>query len=566
MQLRISYSESLAEAQILSACTLKKDGRRIDVPAANIQEREGVATGGPMFSDIKNKTVIFPDVAVGDKVQFSSKVVWKTPLYPGHFFLTEVFTLFLVYDDVRIRISIPLNSLDLKIHSEGVRSGRTEDKDGRAEWIWTFENHQLATPEMGSVDAIDYGPKIIVSSFKDYGDLAAAYEERAKSKAAVTDKIRSLAVELTSGVADPRERAKILYNWVVKNIQFAGNYSGIGSVVPHDAEIVLANRVGDCKDYTALYQSLLAAVGIESTPVLINSGNSFKLLPVPSPGNLNHIIIYIPSLDLYADPSAKYTPFGLLPLSEYGKPVLHTCNYTGFRQTPLINYEGLNSAMKMVLHIHEDGSADGESQVEEIGIASIGPMAAMANIQPNIEDLVVRKLLQKRGYTGSGTLMKGDPMELSGRYTYGLKYHLNNAANLPGPGAVDVCPIMPGALPVSQAVSGLNMPENTLDSPCMGGTSVEEYIFDFPKNTKITSLPKDVHLTGRTVRYDSTYRLDGTTVTVVRRIEDRTKGPVCTPEDDKEFRPIARDILKDLKAQLIFEPANAIRMKEENEL
>lgn len=551
-----SYSESLAEAQILSASTLKKDGRRIEVPAANIQDREGVAAGGPMFSDIKNKTVIFPDVAVGDKVELSEKIVWKTPLYPGHFFMTEAFNRFVIYDDVRIRVSVPLNSLDLKVLAEGVQGGRTKDKNGRAEWIWTFENHQLATPEVGAVDSIDYGPKIIVSSLKDYGDLAAAYNERAEPKAAVTDKIRSLAAELTSGVADPRERAKILYTWVVKNIHFAGNYSGIGSVVPHDAEMVLANRLGDCKDCTTLFQSLLAAVGIESTPVMINAGNSYKLPQVTSPGSLNHVITYIPSLDLYADPSVKYTPFGMLPPGEYGKPAVPTCNYTGLRQTPLINYEGQNSTMKMVLHIHEDGSADGESKIEDTGLASIKSRAIMANIQPNMEDLAVRSLLQKRGYTGSGALTKDDPKELSDQYTYGLKFHLNNAANLPGPGALNVSPIIPGVLSVSDYVSGLNLPEKKLDCACMGDTSVEEYTFDFPKNIKISSLPKDVHLKGHTVSYDSTYRRDGNAVTVVRRVEDRTKGPVCTPEDDREFRPIARDILKDLKTQLIYEPAD----------
>ena len=78
-----SYSTSLEETEILSAYTLKKDGTRVDVPASNIQEREASANSGPMFSDIKAKTIIFPEVAVGDKVEYSYKRVCKTPLYPG---------------------------------------------------------------------------------------------------------------------------------------------------------------------------------------------------------------------------------------------------------------------------------------------------------------------------------------------------------------------------------------------------------------------------------------------------------------------------------------------------
>jgi hypothetical protein len=66
----ISYSESLQEVAVLSAYTLKKDGRRVDVPPQNIQERAVVAGGGPMYSDIKAKIIIFPDLAIGDKVVY----------------------------------------------------------------------------------------------------------------------------------------------------------------------------------------------------------------------------------------------------------------------------------------------------------------------------------------------------------------------------------------------------------------------------------------------------------------------------------------------------------------
>src|SRR5438309_8932263 len=55
----VSFSDRLQEAEILSAYTLKKDGRRIDVPASNFQEESNTGNGeaSPMFSDIKTKTV-----------------------------------------------------------------------------------------------------------------------------------------------------------------------------------------------------------------------------------------------------------------------------------------------------------------------------------------------------------------------------------------------------------------------------------------------------------------------------------------------------------------------------
>jgi len=171
--------------------------------------------------------------------------------------------------------------------------------------------------------------------------------------------------------------------------------------VPHDAETVLTNRLGDCKDHTALFQALLAAKNIESIPVLVNSGSSFKLPPVPTLGVLNHVISYLPGLDLYADSSSEVTPFGLLPMSVSGKPVVHTTHFTGIRRTPPTDYRANASRMKWFLKYRKTGSAEGETQNEETGILAGGIKAAMALIQPNMEDIIVRNILAGRGYNGN---------------------------------------------------------------------------------------------------------------------------------------------------------------------
>ncbi len=553
----LSYSTSLDDMEILAAYTLKKDGRRIDVPASNIQEREAVANGGPMFSDLKAKGIIFPDVAVGDKVAYSYKRIRKAPLFPGQFFFVEVFSKFWVYDDVKISVSIPANSLDLHVFDKGVKGGRIADSNGKARWVWTYSNHEITVPEPHSVDLVDYGPRIIVSTFKDYGAIAAAYDKRAQPKAKVSEKVRALASELTKGVTDRREKVRLLCAWVAKNIRFAGNYMGIGSVVPHEADEVLANRLGDCKDHVALLQALLKTVNVDSTPALINSRASFKLPEVASPSVLDHVITYIPSLDLYFDPNFPFVTFGQLPLADRGKPVIHTRNFTGVTHTPPGNPKGDSSTSKMVLHIHEDGSADGEVHNEETGLFSAMVKALMVQVQPNLEERLVRGVLERNGYSGTGTLAKDDPRLPSDKYTYSIKFHVTGALNTPGPGAIYLNSVFPGVAPVASNLGGFNQPERTLDYTCSGNVSTEEITLDLPKNVKVTSLPKDTHLSNARVSYDATYRLKGNTVTVTRRFEDRMVGPVCTPQDENEYRTIGRNVLKDLKEQLIFQPADA---------
>jgi len=558
-QASLHYSTSLDEIEILYACTIKKDGRRIDVPPANIQDRDAVAGGNPMFSDIKAKAIIFPDVAVGDKVAFSFKYIRKTPLFPGHFSSSEVFSKFMVYDDVKISVSVPVGTLPLRMFSHGVNGGKIEDKDGRSRWLWTFENKEIAVPEIASVSPMDYGPRVIISSFKDYGAIAGAYDDRAKPKARVSENIKALATELTRGVTSERDKAESICTWVSQNVKFAGNFMGVGSVVPHDVDEILANKLGDCKDHATLVQASLAAVGIESTPVLINSGSSYKLPEVADPQAMNHIISYIPSLDLYVDSSSEFVPFGQLPLSLHAKPVVHTANFSGIRQTPQLNYKAQTSTMKMVFNVNEDGSADGEVNNKESGISATMVRQAMAQVQPNMEDLFVRRILELRTYTGTGSITKGDPWQPSETYEYGMKFHINAAFNLLGPEAFYILPVFPSAGSIASNLSGLNLPERTLDYVCSGNISTEEYVFNFPKNVKVVSVPKDKHLNQDRVSYDAVYRREGNTVTIVRKLEDRMDKRVCSPEEDRDYRAIGREILKDIKAQVIFEPADGVQ-------
>jgi hypothetical protein len=39
----------------------------------------------------------------------------------------------------------------------------------------------------------------------------------------------------------------------------------------------------------------------------------------------------------------------------------------------------------------------------------------------------------------------------------------------------------------------------------------------------------------------------------VRELQDNTPGPVCTPQDAEDFKPFAAEVLKDLRAPLMYQ-------------
>ena len=505
-----------------------------------------------MFSDMRTKTVAFPDVAVGDTMVLSYKLTEKEATFPGNFSMLQTFSKFGVYDDVQVSLSAPA-TLALRIFSRGVEGGEAPSSNGRRNWAWSYKNLQIATPEAGAVSAVDYGPLIVATTFKDYGALAEAYNARAKTKATQTDRIRKLANDLTQNAHTPRDQAKALYDWVSQNIKFAGNCVGVGSVVPHDADVVLANRMGDCKDHTTLLQSLLAVKGIASTPTLINAGDAYTLPEAPCIEAFDHVISYIPSLDLYADSTSPYTAFGDLPLGDAGKPVVQTVDFKGIQHTPMPKWNDMAMNSTTTMKINADGSAEGETEIDSTGELAGGTRYAMMYLQPNMEDKMVRRALAAQGFTGTGTLSIGNVHELTDSYKYGSKYKISDAINLPGPGAMYVRSPFDGVGAVSHFLADASEPAATVDFICFPGNAKSVVTISLPKGVKVLAMPKDVEVKGKYQTYKATYEQKQGTVTAVRVVEDRTPGPVCAPAVAADYKQFSTGVRKDLRAQLLYQ-------------
>lgn len=335
----VTYSTSVQKAEVVEAYTRKADGRRIDVPKSNYQleVNSGKDAGSPVYSDQTTLSVVFPDVAVGDTVVFSYRIVHKEPVFPGHFSAIGVYQRQIAFDDVRVRLDWP-SSLWVQYEARELTEAIKTEKDGRKLIEWTFQNKRPLKSKRRdySVYDVEKEPGFSFSTFRTHAEIAEAYGARARPKAAVTPRISKLADEITRGKNTQREQARSLYDWVATHINYAGNCIGIGAVVPRDVDFVLDNRIGDCKDHATLLEALLAARGIESKQALVNSGSSYRLQKIPVISMVNHVINYIPAFDLYVDSTSETTPFGMLPFSSADKPVLMVDGSKAGARTPAL--------------------------------------------------------------------------------------------------------------------------------------------------------------------------------------------------------------------------------------
>lgn len=550
----ISYSTSIQKAEILHAYTLKADGRRIDAPKTNYQleVNSGKDRDAPVFSDITRLTVVFPDVAVGDTVAFAYRLTQVEPMFPGHFSVMNAFPRVRAYDDVKVVIDAPA-SLWTQYEARQMAEQRNE-QGGRVTLQWTLQNPQplKSKRQDWSVYEVEKEPGYAFSTFRSYAEIAEAYGVRARPKAEVSGRVQKLADEIVKDIKTPREQARALYDWVATNISYAGNCIGVGAVVPHDIPFILDNRMGDCKDHATLFQALLAARGIESTQALVNAGGMYRLPKIPVVSSVNHVLNYLPGLNLFADSTSQTTPFGMLPSSSTGKPVLLVDGYRDGVRTPVPPVGSNRQHMKTTVRIGPDGTARGEIAVSLNGVFAENSRAALRHMPVERMDEIVENVFRGMGYIGSGKAHLDDPKALLDSYRYTVSFEVKDLMPLPGPGAFHIYPLFNTEAPVHGYMAAATEPAEEVDTVCWSGTSVEEYLYHFPRNMKILSVPDDMKIVHDFLSYHATYRLKGSTLTVKRVLDDRTPGNICTPQMALVYKQFATRASRNVKAQVVY--------------
>lgn len=551
----ITYSTSIQKAEVIEAYTRKADGRRIDAPKSNYQleVNSGNEKGAPVFSDLTTLTVVFPDVTVGDTVVFVYKLVQTEAMFPGQFSAMGYFPRYSAYDDIRIRLDAPA-SLWLQYEARQMVEKEHIEKNGRTLIEWTFQNKDPARNKRKdySVYDVEQEPGYAISTFKSYADIAEAYGKRALPKAAVTERIRQLADEIVKDRKAPREQARVLYDWVAKNISYAGNCIGVGAVVPHDIDFILDNRMGDCKDHATLLQALYAAKGIASTQALVNANSTYKLPKIPVVSMVNHVINYIPSMNLYLDSTSETTPFGMLPFSSADKPVLLVEGFKDGARTPPLPLGSNRQYMKSNLTVHPDGSLSGDIAVTLKGMFAVSTRDRFRHMTKDIEADLVKNVFKSSGYIASGKIERDDATELLDHYQYKVKFDLKEFVQRPGAGAFSIAPLFFSDAPIGGFLQGATEFEETVDTACTSGYSEEEYTYQFPKNMKILSVPDNMDLSSDIVSYRATYRLKGNVLTVKRVLDDKTPGNVCSPAIANAYKKFAVKALQNVKAQVVY--------------
>jgi len=545
----ISYNSKLEHVQIIDAYTLQKDGRKVKVPKDGFHDSAGsISEGAAKFSETRHKIIIYPDVTLGSRLYYKYKSVKHTPEFKGHFMFRSYFTPHYKFKDYEVNLDIP-NKLPIQVEAKDIDGGFIKERNGRKYYRYVFNQQTVYPMETWEVDTDDFAPYVIASSFKDHVDLGGAYEKGVAPKIQVTPEVRKLADELTKGIDDPKAQVEAIYNWVSNNIRYVAVYLAKGGVVPHDSNTILRNNYGDCKDHSVILAALLKAKGIESSSALINLGDSYKL-PHLAVMSQNHVINYIPSLDIYLDSTVQFSPYGTLPFEDMDKPVILTAlNKIG--HTPIPRAEDNVTKSNVVMTINQDETISGTSESTVTGYYNQTVRSRESNSKDaDDKDRIDERL--RNGETGTGKIITSNPLDLSKPFIEEATFTIDAKSNIPGPGAM--------VIPFGIKLTNFNAliferPKDTLMFPsvCASKTYEENYTLTFPESTKITKVPSNIEYQNPNIEYKASYSLEGNTLNVSRIFKSQHKSSVCADDFNDLRKEAVKVIQRDLRSQIFYE-------------
>ncbi len=323
----INYSPFEEKIEIISVTTTKKNGtvkRLYKTSEYNLAD-ESVR----MYYDQRQIVIEVPDLAVGDRIEFqfkrtqlrrdASSVLYYSDLYQLQTWFNRQWSRYTIIMpeemDVRFLRHIP--------GAEPIFVGETRKENGKQ--ITTYEEKTTPRflPEDNMPGATEVMPFLLISTFKNWQELANWYIDLAAEQWKPDDAIRAKVKELIEGVTDPMEKLKRIHNFVVKSTRYVALEFGIHGHKPYPVSQIFDRRFGDCKDKASLLKVMLKEAGIESEFVLARTRqNGAITLALPAPYFFDHAILYVPEFDLFLDGTAEFSGTRELPAMDQDAQVM----------------------------------------------------------------------------------------------------------------------------------------------------------------------------------------------------------------------------------------------------
>ncbi|MBC7319475.1 DUF3857 domain-containing protein [bacterium] len=536
----IPYSLFGERVKILKARTIKPDGTEVEATAIH---DVSLAEGYHLYSDAMAKVISMPSLENNAIIEYAYTIddLGRGPL--GKHFQDEF--LFQDFDPMmisRYTLVVPKGTKFYYKMYNGELEPEVEEKGNTVVYTWEMRNTPQIIQENYMPPLADVAPRLEITTFKDWQEVASWYYDIANPRTKPDDAIKAKVIELTKDKETLEDKAKAIYYFVANDIRYVGLEYGIRGLMPHQASEVFKYKYGDCKDKATLLISMYRELGIPAYYVLVRTRYR-GALPLDSPGfQFDHAICAIKLNDklYFLDGTAEDTRFGYIPsmdqgtkalLIDEGKPILV--------DIPIDKPEDNDKTRNIEIVLSKDGSIKGKAYVTFKGyydtyIRSVWKSASDREIREDLEwslrSLVPNATLE--GYELSNLRdLSADVWE---RYTF----------NAPGYAQVvrDTISFLPSIMERIETSESVAKKERKYPinywSPY---TNRDIVTYKLPEGSKIVYLPEDLVLDKPFAYYSMRFSVSGNILKVERVFQIRSI--LITPDDYPAYRSFIESIV-----------------------
>ena len=242
---------------------------------------------------------------------------------------------------------------------------------------------------------------------------------------------------------------------------------------------------------------------------------------------------------------------GTLPNSDMQKPVVITA--TGVvKHTPAEDPAKDFTTTTVRMQVKPDGSIAGKSTSTMHGYFQVSSRGIQFGNVNRDQETVVTRLLSRFQESGTGRVLKTEPMDLDRPWKVEAEFTLDPLVNIPGPSAMTIpVGVAPGRI---KALAGGKAPKvRRYPTGCGSSRHVENIEIAFLPTMKIDRIPQDVKFALGPLRYTSSYTLNGNTLHVRREFVGNRKTVICSDKDDRDWERFSVELKRDLRQQVFFQ-------------
>ncbi|KXX70320.1 DUF3857 domain-containing protein [Flammeovirga sp. SJP92] len=242
-------------------------------------------------------------------------------------------------------------------------------------------------------ETYSYGVTSKVTNWKEYGDWVYLLNSGLDD---LTEEEKIKIHQLTDSIDDPKEKVKVLYNYMQDHTRYINVALGIGGLKPHPASYVCKNKYGDCKALTNYMHSMLNEIGISSYPIDVFAGDNPYEIDTTFPAQqFNHVFlgVVVENDTIFLENTSKTAPFNYLgTFTQNRKGLWVEKGKSKLIDLPTLTRENTEDSISYIF------SLPNEEQVREVNInltSSGGDLFEMLNHYSDAGSEKQEKILRK---------------------------------------------------------------------------------------------------------------------------------------------------------------------------